>query len=84
MFKVTVKEAARARGVKTPYQLGVLLAPNGKREARYERMAERLWEGEHEPTLTTLALVMDALSELKLCQLSDLIKRVNGKKRSKR
>ena len=82
MFKATIKAAAKAKGVKNYYQLGVLLAPNGEREAKFEMMAKRLWSGAHVPTLPTLALVCDALG----CELSDVLVRVapkkNGRKRS--
>jgi hypothetical protein len=77
MFKVRIKEAARAKGVKNYYQLGVRLALQGRREPKFEMMAKRLWEGGHEPTLTTLGLVCDALD----CELSDLVVRVNGKRK---
>ncbi len=78
MIKVTVKEAAKANGVKNYYQLGLMLAPSGEREAKFEMMAKRLWSGAHVPTLPTLDLVCEALG----CELKDVVTRVpkrNGK-----
>lgn len=78
MFKVRIKEAARAKGIKNYYQLGRLLDVDKTGEIKYEALARRLWNGDHVPTLPTLAAVCEALE----CELSDLVrmvKRVSSK-----
>lgn len=80
MFTIRIKEAARVKGIKNYYQLGRLLDTKKTGEIKYEALARRLWNGDHVPTLPTLAAVCDALG----CELSDLVKRVNGKKKPER
>lgn len=77
MFKVRIKEVAQANGCKNWYQLGQLLDTKKTGEIRFEALARRLWKGQHVPTLPTLAAVCDALE----CELSDLVVRMNGKKK---
>lgn len=77
MFKARIKEAAKARGVKNYYQLGQLLDTKDTGAIKFEMLARRLWNGSNVPTLPTLAAVCDALD----CELSDLVVRVNGKRR---
>lgn len=65
MIRVTVRQAARARGIKTYYQLARLLGDN------QDVRAMRLWDGKSLPTLSTLDKVCDALG----CNLEDVISR---------
>jgi len=76
MFKVRIKEVARLKGVENYYQLGRLLDTKKTGEIKYEALARRLWNGDHVPTLPTLAAVCDVLK----CELSDLVVRKNGSK----
>lgn len=62
---MTVKRAAKARGVKTYYQLARLLGDDS------DMRAKRLWDGDSLPTLPTLDKVCDALG----CDLQDVISR---------
>lgn len=81
MFRLTAKEAAKARGIKNYAELGREMTPEGATDAeksRYAMIAMRLWRGKSMPTLPTLGLVCDALD----CELSDLIVR-NGKRKKK-
>lgn len=81
MFKVRIKEAAKKKGVKNYYQLGLKLDTGNTGEIKYEALARRLWKGDNVPTLPTLDAVCDALD----CDLSDLVVRVkNGHKRKRR
>lgn len=69
MIRVTVREAAERRGVRTYYQLARLLGDD------QDVRAKRLWEGEALPTLPTLDKVCDALG----CELAELVTRVPPK-----
>jgi len=66
MIRVTIKQAAKRRGVKTYYQLARLLGDD------QDVRAMRLWEGNTLPTLPTLDKVCDALG----CNLDDVISRI--------
>lgn len=80
MFKTRIKDAAKARGVKTYYQLGQLLDTANTGEVKFVMLARRLWNASNVPTLPTLAAVCDALD----CELSDLVVRVSAKKPEKK
>lgn len=72
MVRLTIKEAARTRGIRNAYQLQ-------KAMNIHPGMAARLWKGEMEMVaLKTLDHLCDALG----CGLSDLLVRIPNKKKS--
>ena len=77
VIKVTVKKAARKRGIKTWYKLAQKLAKvSGKKpEGRHQELAKRLWKGDVLPRLESVDSVAEALD----CDLSELLHRVPEK-----
>jgi DNA-binding Xre family transcriptional regulator len=71
MIKVTVRQAAKKRGITSAYQLAQVLGEKNRMGA------SRLWKGEL-PRLQTLDRVAEALGD---CELSELIARVPNKGR---
>ena len=75
MIKVTVKQAARERGIQNAYQLAQRLEGlNGKKPSAVARqLAKRLWDGERLPRLDSIDAVAAAFGD---CALSELLHRV--------
>lgn len=74
MVKLTIREAAEARGIENAYQLQKAMDVK-------PGMAARLWKAETEMVaLKTLDRLCDALD----CELTDLLVRVPNKKGSKK
>lgn len=74
MVKLTIRQAAEARGVTTAYQLQKLMDFQ-------PAMAARLWKGEMKLIgLSTLDTICERLE----CDLSELISRENGKAKTAR
>lgn len=74
MIKVTVRQAARRRGIKNPYQLAQRLQPTDvEPKSSFQKLARRLWKDGARPSFATLDLVAAALGN---CELSELIVRV--------
>ena len=71
MIQVRIKEAARARGVENPKQLADVMgcAPT---------IIWKIWTGVHSPKLPMLDRICEALN----CELSDLIVRKPGRRRT--
>lgn len=82
VIKVTIKKAARKRGIKSWYQLAQRLSRvQGKKpEPRHQELAIRLWDGDAEPKLESLDLVAETLE----CDLSELLVRVPNKRSKSR
>lgn len=74
MIKVTVREAARKRGISSAYKLAQALGDEGRTTASV------LWKGKEIPSLRTLDRVAEVLGD---CDLSELITRLPNKKRRK-
>lgn len=72
MIKLTVREAARKRGIKTAYRLSQALG-DGKDRTR----GLRLWRG----VLVSLQTLDDVAEALGNCDLSELVTRVPNKRR---
>jgi DNA-binding Xre family transcriptional regulator len=74
MMRLTIREAAEAKGISTAYQLQKALnVPPGT--------AARLWRGE----MRMIALsTLDALCEALGCELSELITREVGQKKKRK
>lgn len=81
MIKVTVKKAARSRGIQNSYQLAQRLGRTaGKPDDGLKVLAGRLWNGTFSPKLETIDRVAEALGD---CDLSELLTRKpNGRKKT--
>lgn len=73
MVKLTIREAAEARGITTAYQLQKAMGVQ-------PGMAARLWKGE--PEMIALK-TLDRLCKALECGLTDLLVRIPEKKSSK-